>query len=724
MPEKIEETPLRRISREFGDSGLFPTEVHRLYDAGKARKAQAALRAHVSKELNTGRRRRQQQYLDDVYLWLEPLGKAPTMSTINGIGTMLYGNYKPNPDGVHIATLWFVFVFLPVFPLVAYVVRKASGNSWTFYAKAPLPPFARLWRVGFAGLLVAVVVAIAASVAWDGSHGELWVYNGFDVPMEVTVDEDHFELSPRQVIRAGTYPLGALPVAATPQGWDAPLEQTEANLELMGDGELLYNIAGRASLVRSWVVYGPGSTRDDELLGTEPFVAVGNVDYLLREPPESKEVREGGSIVDELIYNAEDEVSLSVAAFFTQSMVGPEDAFRMLAARLAVYPGDHEALALATSMKIPGDPALVAIGERARAGMPDEVEAHRLYQNCLDSDGAAVARGEYTTLALEHADSAMYQYLAGRLLDDGAPEAETQFRKALDVDSDYAYAHLALGYQLATRGDLEQAIASYERYAAAGDAEFDTVLRSRIRLLQVRGEPGWVDQARAILDQADARFGADLNRGALRASMDVLHGGVALDQALGVLDASVAALVSDPTELGSALVPAQLDTHLAAGDVAGARALLAELDPEMDAWVLAKGELFLALGAADGDAVRQALDAHVDMISSTATSQALFAAAAAAALGHASADQLVELSMALERPGSVSPAVVLGSQADIRTPDAMDALLGAVPLDGRGLGYAAAAILLQHGEGDSAAVAHARAQAALLLLPDELPPWR
>ena len=59
MPEKIEETPLRRICRESGDSGLFPVEVHQLYEAGKARKAQATLRAHIAKELNTGRKRKQ-----------------------------------------------------------------------------------------------------------------------------------------------------------------------------------------------------------------------------------------------------------------------------------------------------------------------------------------------------------------------------------------------------------------------------------------------------------------------------------------------------------------------------------------------------------------------------------------------------------------------------------------------------------------------------------------
>ncbi len=724
MPEKIQETPLRRISREAGDSGLFPAEVHRLFEAGKARKAQSALRAHVPKELNSARKRRQQQYLDDVYLWLEPLDKAPTMHTINGIGTTLYGNYKPNEDGVHIATLWFVFVFLPVFPLAAYVVRKAGGNSWNFYAKAPLPPFARFWRLGFAGLAVAAGVAIAAQVAWDKAHVELWVYNGFDLPVEVTVGDDHYSLDPHRVVRAGNYPVGVVPITATPQGWAVPLEQTDANLDLLGDDELLYNVASRASLVRSWVVYGPGSTRDDDLLGSQAFVGVGNVDYLLRDPPESKSVKEGSSIVDEVIYNAEDEVSFSVAAFITQAMVGPDDAWRMLRARLAVQPGDREALALASTIKPPGDPELVAVGELARAGRPDDVEAHRLYQNSLGSESSLAVRDEYAALATEHPGSAMHQYLAGRLLDDGSPEAEALFHKAIALDPEFAYAHLALGYHQSAQGQLGQASQSYARYAESDDAAFADVLRSRVRLLQVQAAPGWLDGANALLDQAEARLGLDLGLAGLRSTLAVSSGQSSLDQALEALETSLGGVTEDPDGLGTGIAPALLDACMAAGDATRARALLEQLDPEQDAWVLAKGDLFLALGAGDDTAIRQALDDHLEMISSSASAQALFAAAAAQALGHDGAAQLLELAGSLERMGSVSPAVVLDPQADLGSPASLDALLAKVPLDGRGLGYAAAAVRLQHGSGDGATLAHARAQAERLLLPDELPPWR
>ncbi len=78
----------------------------------------------------------------------------------------------------------------------------------------------------------------------------------------------------------------------------------------------------------------------------------------------------------------------------------------------------------------------------------------------------------------------------------------------------------------------------------------------------------------------------------------------------------------------------------------------------------------------------------------------------------------------LERAGSVSPAVVLDGGVALGSPASLDALLAPVPFDGRGMGYATAAILLQHSGGDPATLAHARAQATRLLLPDEIPPWR
>lgn len=723
MPEKFHESPLRRISREVGDPGLFPPAVHQHYEAGKPRKAQATLRAHVGKEANSARKRRQQQYVDDPYLWLEPLKKAPSLHTVNGIGTMLYGHYKPSPDGLYVATLWFVFVFLPVFPLAAYVVHKAGGNSWNFYAKAPLPPFARIWRLGFAALSLLLVGAIAFQVIWDRSHAELWVYNGFSSPVAVQVASDHYTVEPRRVLRAGDYPIGTVHVTATPQGWSKPIEELDVDLGLSSDA-WLYNVAGRASLVRGWIVYGPGEPPDDRLAGTERVTAVGEVDYLFRDAPESKSVREGSNITDQVMYSAEDEVPLTVAALFTQSMVGPEAAWDMLRAELAVNPGNQEAMGLAMTLVEPGQQAQVELGELARSARPDDVEAHRLYQNLLGPEAALEARAAYAELADQNPDDPMYHYLAGRLQPDGSREAGDYFARALELDPDYAHAHLALGYNQACNGMLDDAKASYLRYAATSDEAFIQSLRPRTRLLSAMGRSGWVTEAIQLLDQGTARHGADFATAGLRASLQARTAPESVDEALEKLSLDLATSVGSPDELAQSVAVASLDAFLAAGQAGRVQELLATMDPDYDAHSIAKGRLFLAMNSGDADTLNAVLDDHAEILTMRGSTLTLLAAAAAEALGHPSAKGLTDAACAIERAGAVNPCVALEEGADLGSADALDALLSPVAFDYRGFGYAAAALLIEHDErGDRAAHDHARTQARRMLLPDESPPW-
>lgn len=70
---------------------------------------------------------------------LEPIDSAPSLSTINGIGTTLYGKREFDPQTQsYIATLYFTFFFIPIFPIAAYRVIDAGGGSYRFLGKAPL----------------------------------------------------------------------------------------------------------------------------------------------------------------------------------------------------------------------------------------------------------------------------------------------------------------------------------------------------------------------------------------------------------------------------------------------------------------------------------------------------------------------------------------------------------------------------------------------------------
>lgn len=81
-----------------------------------------------------------------------PLTSAPSMSTINGIGTKLYGRRDEDAlTGTYIATLYFVVFFIPICPLSCYRVRDAAGGGWHFLGSVPFSQFEKVHAWGLAG---------------------------------------------------------------------------------------------------------------------------------------------------------------------------------------------------------------------------------------------------------------------------------------------------------------------------------------------------------------------------------------------------------------------------------------------------------------------------------------------------------------------------------------------------------------------------------------------
>jgi len=70
---------------------------------------------------------------------VKQIASPPTMFTFNGIGTRLYGKrgYDPHSQS-YVSTLFFTFIFLPIFPLASYRVRNVGGGQYQFLGKVPL----------------------------------------------------------------------------------------------------------------------------------------------------------------------------------------------------------------------------------------------------------------------------------------------------------------------------------------------------------------------------------------------------------------------------------------------------------------------------------------------------------------------------------------------------------------------------------------------------------
>ena len=74
---------------------------------------------------------------------MRPIAGPPSMTTVNGIGTSLYGSRDHDAEtGTYIKTHVFCILFLPIFALKAYRVADAQPG-WFFLGRVPLSAVAR-----------------------------------------------------------------------------------------------------------------------------------------------------------------------------------------------------------------------------------------------------------------------------------------------------------------------------------------------------------------------------------------------------------------------------------------------------------------------------------------------------------------------------------------------------------------------------------------------------
>lgn len=93
-------------------------------------------------------------------------GGAPSLSTFNGVGVGLYGRRDVDVQGTYVATHCVCVLFIPIFPLAAYRVRRVGPSSYEFLAKEALSSFAR-------GVRIAVSLAVALGLGGAALNGYL-----------------------------------------------------------------------------------------------------------------------------------------------------------------------------------------------------------------------------------------------------------------------------------------------------------------------------------------------------------------------------------------------------------------------------------------------------------------------------------------------------------------------------------------------------------------------
>jgi hypothetical protein len=103
-----------------------------------------------------------------VFANLKPIKAAPSLNTTNGIGFQLYGHADyDNATASYIATYFFVFFSIPIFPIRRYRVCSLAGG-YRFFGSLPLS-VANKWHLFISlGFLACLIIYIVANTAPSG----------------------------------------------------------------------------------------------------------------------------------------------------------------------------------------------------------------------------------------------------------------------------------------------------------------------------------------------------------------------------------------------------------------------------------------------------------------------------------------------------------------------------------------------------------------------------
>ena len=109
------------------------------------------VKSHVQKNLRTVKNNGR------LYDGLIPITSAPGLYSINGIGTKLYGETDHDQvSGSYLSTYYFIFFFIPIFPICRYRIIKSEGG-YRFLGKSRLRKL-DIWHIVISLALISWVV--------------------------------------------------------------------------------------------------------------------------------------------------------------------------------------------------------------------------------------------------------------------------------------------------------------------------------------------------------------------------------------------------------------------------------------------------------------------------------------------------------------------------------------------------------------------------------------
>ncbi len=432
-------------------------------------------------------------------LFLEPIEGGPGLQTFNGIGTYLAGTQEKAPDGTYISTLFFMLVFVPLWPIRQYLVAQAEGGGWFFLGGVPLSTMHRWWRRITVGALAATAMIVGLSLHHRTTHDRVHFLNGLDLPVVIRMGEHEIRV-PSQGRLERQFTAGAYDIVTHLE--DGTLVE-ERRVHVPGDVDFAaYNVLGAAPLFLQQVPYtaegAPAHLAEESSkfrsLAGRSWVQWDDVDFLFQDPPSEIQMAKTRRIETRACVD----VVPGGWRMAVEHLAGTDDMAdaAAVAGRVAdLHPGDGETVSLAARIaELLGDlDGARRRLERALEIAPDEIQVHRHYQSAMQRWGRADEILPRYRAAYEKApNSPRAAYLLARLLPRqeaiplcerllaSHPEDEWLRRSlAWSLFQDARYAEAADEYQVLTDLLPEErgAFASEYVRALAGSGRTDEAIR-------------------------------------------------------------------------------------------------------------------------------------------------------------------------------------------------------------------------------------------------------
>ncbi|MDH3733245.1 MAG: tetratricopeptide repeat protein [Gemmatimonadota bacterium] len=496
---------LEVLAEKAGDPRLFPSEVLRLHADGEPHHARRLLLKHAKTERDSTRAARQREAAAMLRVWISPLKDARAGFTLNGFGTRLLGEYDRDADGTYVKTKWLTALFIPLWPLVSYLVARAEPQKrdvlpgskpggWYILGRTPHPSETETGRRFAIGGMAVLVGLIGFTMYRVGSRADLYVYNGFAQPVWAYVgDAIPTVLRPGEHLARRGLSTEPIEVAAAWDGADTRFETLTADLTDLGGDAAVYNIGGRALIAIEYVSYGegPGGDREPRILEVGPIIPVREAtDYEFEIPPDSISTGASGIVTRSWLTAMDDPGNPAAAVMGLSSLGMPERALALARASIEADPNDP-ALAMITAVTIHPDDvdSQRALLREWIADAPDAVHLHRAYQQLWQDEDRAVVRAEYDSLGNAHPDSPMYRYLAGRTQPEGSRAELDHYLAAVELDPEFAFAYRGLGFRAMRERRWADALEHLDRVSALDPDAALEYLDDRMRLRRMLGRP-------------------------------------------------------------------------------------------------------------------------------------------------------------------------------------------------------------------------------------------